>query len=92
VGGLYKFANPVETHSLLKRLVSTLGAYEVKEIRVSEYFAFRVRLVLPTPRPFSTLSLLSDAPMLFGTAMVGRCTLTPPDPWLKGAWFQPLHV
>ena len=23
---------------------------------------------------------------------VGRCTLTPPDPQLKGAWFQPLHL
>jgi hypothetical protein len=23
------------------------------------------------------------------TDAVGRCTLTPPDPWLKGAWFQP---
>jgi hypothetical protein len=23
---------------------------------------------------------------------VGRCTLTPPDPQLKGAWVQPLHL
>jgi hypothetical protein len=23
---------------------------------------------------------------------VGRCTLTPPDPQLKGAWFQPLPL
>jgi hypothetical protein len=22
----------------------------------------------------------------------GRCTLTPPDPQLKGAWFQTLHL
>jgi hypothetical protein len=24
--------------------------------------------------------------------LVGRCTLTPPDPQLKGGWFQPLTL
>jgi hypothetical protein len=43
---------------------------------------------------FKPPSLPADNPVdysyFFDT--VGRCTLTPPDPYLKGAWFQTLHL
>jgi predicted PurR-regulated permease PerM len=38
---------------------------------------------------------LQDIPlarMIAQSTQVGRCTLTPPDPQLKGAWFQTLHL
>jgi SpoVK/Ycf46/Vps4 family AAA+-type ATPase len=56
---------------------ASAGAASAAVITWADFAAARVRI-----RP----SALREV------AVVGRCTLTPPDPWLKGAWFQPLHL